>query len=62
MWPEEIGKYRGAQVNETTIFDEGFWLGRQMGERKNVCDEIVVKEKLGELGFLRCAFKFLGAR
>ncbi|XP_019087919.1 PREDICTED: iridoid synthase [Camelina sativa] len=45
IWPE-IGKKLGVQVNETTMFDEGFLFDKEMGKRKHVWDEIVAKEKL----------------
>ncbi|AED97094.1 induced upon wounding stress-like protein [Arabidopsis thaliana] len=73
IWPE-IGKKLGVQVNETTMFDEGFWFGREMVERKHVWDEIVVKEKLVRTeiedlanwyfldALFRCPFKLLGKR
>ncbi|KAL1193125.1 (S)-8-oxocitronellyl enol synthase CYC2 [Cardamine amara subsp. amara] len=73
IWPD-IGRKLGVQVNETTMFDEGFWYGREMGERKYLWDEIVVKERLvrteiedlANWVFLdvlfRCPFKLLGRR
>lgn len=62
------------QVDETTMFDEGFWFEREMGERKHVWDEILVKEKLVRTEIedlanwvfmdvlFRCPFKLLGRR
>ncbi|CAN7067303.1 unnamed protein product [Brassica rapa subsp. trilocularis] len=73
IWPE-IGRKLGVQVNETTMFDEGFWFEREMGERKHVWDEILVKEKLVQTKIedlanwvfmdvlFRCPFKLLGSR
>ncbi|ESQ42499.1 hypothetical protein EUTSA_v10015494mg [Eutrema salsugineum] len=76
-WKEiwaDIGRKLGVQVNETTMFDEGFWYERVMGDRKHVWDEIVVKEKLvrteiedlANWVFLdvlfRCPVKLLGRR
>ncbi|EOA13570.1 hypothetical protein CARUB_v10026635mg, partial [Capsella rubella] len=45
IWPD-IGKKLGVQVNEATMFDEGFSFDREMGKRKHVWNEIVTKEKL----------------
>ncbi|CAH8360508.1 unnamed protein product [Eruca vesicaria subsp. sativa] len=73
IWPD-IGRKLGVQVNEESMFDEGFWFEREMGERKRVWDEIVVKEKLARTKIedlanwvfmdvlFRCPFKLLGRR
>lgn len=73
IWPD-IGRKLGVQVNETTMFDEGFSFEREMGERQHVWDEILVKEKLvrteiedlANWVFLdllfRCPVKLLGSR
>ena len=73
IWPE-IGRKLGVQVNEMTMFDEGFWFEREMGERKHVWDEILVKEELVRTRMedlanwvfmdvlFRCPFKLLGRR
>lgn len=73
IWPE-IGRKLGVQVNETTMFDEGFWYGKEMGEKKYLWDEIVVKEKLVQTeiedlanwffldALFRCPSKLLGRR
>jgi len=73
IWPE-IGRKLGVQVNETKMFDEGFSIAREMGERKHVWDEIVVKERLVRTDIeslanwvfldvlFRCPVKLLGTR
>lgn len=56
------------------MFDEGFWFEREMGERKYVWDEILVKEKFVQIKIedlvnwvfmdvlFRCFFKLFGSR
>ncbi|KFK27399.1 hypothetical protein AALP_AA8G378100 [Arabis alpina] len=73
IWPD-IGRKLGVQVNETTMFDEGFSFEREMGERKHVWDDILVKEKLVRTksedlanwvfldALFRCPVKLLGSR
>lgn len=73
IWPD-IGKKLGVQVNEMTMFDEGFSFDKEMGMRKHVWGEIVAKEKLVQTEIddlanwvfldllFRCPFKLLGKR
>ncbi|CAN8253231.1 unnamed protein product [Cochlearia groenlandica] len=73
IWPA-IGRKLGLEVNEKTMFDEGFWIGKELREMEHVWDEIVAKERLvgtkiddlANWGFLdalfRCPVKLLGSR